>query len=345
MSGRGTAPRRKRVGPLRVGALAFGTAVLLAAPAAAQETIALNFGWEPGLRGTVTQTMDQSTGMMGMQVAQRMVTRFSIVTMEHPEGLLIRFRDGEVLESTMPGFPGMPDNAMTSGAEEFATLAATASYDAIVDDDGNIVRIERDEETMAQLRAAVDEMMAPLREMAGDMAMEMPSMLENMVSDEMLDAAVRQSWDTSMGFRPGDEVVVGETYEARHELPFPIMQNRSVLMDLATTVAGRAACTEGGAADACVRIVTDSRTDPEDLRMMMEEMFDQLLVDMPVEMEMSMGAFEQTFQVESIVEPGTLLPHLVTLTSDAEMEMQMMGQSLTTLQDLEMRIEYTWEGR
>ncbi len=315
--------------------------LLVPGPLTAQETIPLTFAWQPGLRGTVTQTMDQSTGVMGMQMEQRMVTRYAIEVLDHPEGVLIRFRDGEMLESSMPGLPGMPSDALPAGAEEFTSLMATASYDAIVDGQGQLVRIERDEATRARLEAVMEEMLAPLREMSN----EMPAMFEGLLSEETLNATVKQSWNTSLGFRPGDEVVVGETYTSRDELPFPVMQNRSVLMDLATTVTGRVACRKGGAPDGCVRMLTDARTDPEDIRMMMEEMFDQMLANAPVEMEISMGAFEQTFRVEAITEPATLVPHRVSLTSDAEIEMDMMGQSLTTVQRMELEIVYEWEGR
>lgn len=317
--------------------IALVSLLIATAPLSAQEAIRLTFDWEPGLRGTVTQTMDQSSGTAGMQVQQRTVTRHSIETADHPEGLVIRFRDGEVLESTMPTAEGVP------GAEDFTRAVWEASYDVIVDEEGNLVRIERDEATMERLRAALDEMIEPLRSMPG--AEGMTGMFEEMMSEGALNAEAEQNWTSSVGLWAGDEVVVGETYTSREEAPFPMMENRTLVMDVETTLEGRTACVEGGPADACVRLVVSSSADPADVRGVMEEMFGRMFADAPAEMEISLGEFDQTSVVEAVLEPETLLPHTVTVTSNADIEMTVMGQTMPMVQEMEMVTEYAWEGR
>jgi len=311
--------------------------LLVGVPASAQEAISLNFDWDPGLRAVVTQTMDQSSGTAGMTVEQRTVARHTLETAEHPEGLVIRFRNGELIESAAPTMQGVP------GAEAFVRTIAEAPYDLIVDDEGELISIERDEATMQDLEAALSEMLDPMRSMPG--AEGMTGMLEGMISDAALNAEAQQNWSSSVELWAGDELVVGETYTSREEAPFPMMENRTLIMDLETTLEGRVPCTEGAATDSCVQLVVRSAADPEDIRAMMEEMFAEMFSGGPAEMQIELGEFEQSSVVEAVIEPETLLPHTITVRSNADIEVTVMGQTMPTVQQSEMVVRYDWQNR
>jgi len=315
----------------------LSTFLLAAVPASAQEAISLTFDWEPGLRAVVTQTMDQASGTAGMTMEQRTVARHTLETAEHPRGLVIRFRDGELIESAAPTLQGVP------GAEAFTRTIAEAPYDVIVDDEGELLSIERDEATMRDLEVALSEMLEPLRAMPG--AAGMTGMLEGMISDAALNAEAEQNWSSSVGLWTGDEFVVGETYTSREEAPFPMMENRTLIMDLETTLEGRVPCTEGASADSCVRLVVRSAADPEDIRAMMEEMFAEMFAGGGMEMQIELGEFEQSSVVEAVIEPETLLPHTITVRSDADIEVTVMGQTMPTVQESVMVVRYDWQIR
>lgn len=320
--------------------LAAATAlVLLAAPASGQERVSLSFDWPAGLRGTVTNTMDQATGAAGMQMSQRTVTTHRIETEDDPRGLLIRYRDGDLLEFSAPAL------AQAEGGETYMRATAEASYDMVVDEDGQLLEITRDSASMAKISAAVEEMMGPLRAMAGSEGMA--GILDGMLSDEALNATIEQSWTSVVGVPDADALVIGEGFVSEMETPLPMMQNRSLLMDTETTVTGRVPCVEGGAPDACVLVRTESRMDPEDMRMMMDEMFGEMFGGMSTDMQMDLGvgAFEQSMTTESIMEPGTLIPHSMTMKTLVNVEMTMMGQTIPSTQEMTVTVVYDWENR
>ncbi len=313
---------------------------LLASPVSAQETVRLSFDWPAGLSGTVTTTSSQTSGTMGMSMSQGYVISQRIETEDHPEGLLIRYRDGELVEMTN----NLPTG--TAGAEGFLGATAEAGYDMIVADDGSLVRVERDSASMANLRAAMEEMIGPAGE-AGEVAGGMAGMLEGMLSDDALNAQVEGSWAQMAGPWIRDDFTLGEAVTSREEAPFPLMQNRSLLMDKATTVRERVPCVEGGPADQCVLVVVETSIDPEDMRQMMDEMFAQMLGGMSADMDLEIGldAFEQTMVTETILDPNTMLPYSSTFTTAADMEMTVMGQTMPTRQEMSVTMEYAWESR
>ena len=122
-----------------------------------------------------------------------------------------------------------------------------------------------------------------------------------------------------------------------------MMENRTLLMDLETTLEGRVPCADGGPASACVKLVVGSSADPDDVRPMMEEMFAEMFAGSPMQMDVQLGQFEQSSVVEAVVEPSTLRPHTITVTSTADIEITAMGQTMPTVQSTEMVISYAWQ--
>lgn len=323
--------------PIAVTTALVLSAALWSSSVSAQETIPLAFGWEPGLRATVTQTTSQSAGGAGAQIEQMTITTYNIETAEHPEGLVIRYRDGQLVESRMPQFENVP------GGPEFIAAVASASYDVIVDGDGELLRVERDDATTEALRAALEEMAAPIRSMPGSEGMV--ELFEQVMSDGVLNAEVHQNWNSAVALWAGKEVLEGETYTRREEAPLPMMDNRTLLTEIETTLRGRTACAEGGAADGCVRLEVRSSVDPDDLRPAIEEMFGQVIANTSMEIEISLGEIQQSSLSEVIVEPSTLLPHSVSVSGGTEAEMTVMGQTVTTVQSMETLITYEWQAR
>jgi len=314
----------------------FATLTLLAAPISAQERIPLSFDWPVGLRATVTTTSEQSTTAAGMEQSQRTVTSYVMETEDHPAGLRVTYRNGQLVETDAP-VGGM------EGADAFMRAIAEAPYDLVIDEEGTLVEVVRDSSTLGSLRAALDEMMAPLRSMPG--AESMVGMFEGMLSDNALNAEVAQNWTSSVGLWAGDELVVGETVTSQEEAPFPLLENRTLLMDMQTTVEGRVPCRDGAPADGCVRVRVRSSPDPDDIRPMLEEMFTEMFGNSGAEVQFELGNFEQTATVEAVLEPGTLLPHSITVTSDADVEIAVMGQMLPTRQSTTSTIVYEWGDR
>jgi len=83
------------------------------------------------------------------------------------------------------------------------------------------------------------------------------------------------------------------------------------------------------------------------MRQMMEEMLGQTLGGMSadVDLELELGAFEQTMVTETILDPNTMLPFSTTFTTAADMEMTVMGQTMPTQQEMSVTTEYAWENR
>lgn len=313
------------------------TAFLLALPASAQERVRLTFDWPAGLTGEVTETVEQTQSVMGMTNTQRTVTRRPIETEDRADGTLIRYFRGELVEASAPAMGAI------EGGDEFTRLVAEAPYDMIVADDGTLVEISRDPATIDSLRAGLEALLEPMRGMPEMEAMA--SMFEGMIGGDALNAAIEQNWDSSIALWAGDEVQLGETFVSETEAPFPLMDNRTLVMEMATTVTERLACVEGGAPDGCIRIVVESAVDPADFRPMMEEMMGEMLANLPADMSVEFGEIDQATRIEAIVEPGTLIPHRVILSSGGDIEMIMMGQAMATTQEMVVTTTYDWRGR
>jgi hypothetical protein len=314
-----------------------GVGLILAHSLSAQERVRLDFAWPAGMSGTVTETTQMSQSVMGMANDQRTVTRRGIETLDHPEGLRIRYLRGELLETSAPGMEAI------EGGDEVTRLMAEAPYDMIVDDQGSIVEITRDQETLDSLRAGMERMLEPLQGMPN--AESMTSMLEGMIGGEALDAAISQNWNSSVGLWNADELTLGETYTSEEEAPFPLVQNRTILMEMSTTVVERTPCYEGGAPDGCVKVVMVSVIDPDDFRPLMQEMMGEMMAGLPEEMPMEFGNIDVNTTTEAIVEPGTLVPHRITMTSGGDIEMILMGQAMTTTQEMVATMTYDWQRR
>ncbi|MDT8368678.1 MAG: hypothetical protein RQ745_05695 [Longimicrobiales bacterium] len=311
--------------------------LLLATPLAGQQAVPLTFDWIPGMRARVTTTTEQSrtTPMGGGSI--RTVASSLLTTEAHPRGLLLRHRRGELIEAEASGTTGI------EGAGDVARVLAEAPHDLLVDRSGRLLEVRRDAETRARLRAALREMLAPASETSG--SEDLTGALDRMLSDEALDADLRQSWSSAVELWIDAGLAVGETVTSVEEAPFPMLENRAVMMEMETTLEGYIPCVEGGAPESCVRLRVVSTPDAKDVRPMMEEMlarnFGGSVAGMPLELE----GFVQTSIVEATVEPGTLVPHNVIVHSVADLQLTLMGQSVPTHQEMTSVTTWAWEAR
>jgi hypothetical protein len=283
---------------------AFAVVVVMtwSAPVLAQErptaidTVRLRFAWPVGTRARIETTRyrervaERSDTTLGRASYQMSVT-------SHPEGLLVS-HDNFVFPALGPASTNLQAVAERVGA-------MVPQY--VVDSEGGFLRIN----DVSRMKALLDSMMTQL---LGPVAQgPARQTLESLLSAEALTGLAAQDWNAIVGMWAGADLELGEAYELEEQAPLPMVPGAVVPMISEFSVERRTSCVEGGSDRGCVEIQLVAEPDADSMKQVLSRFMQRLAADA------SLGGigFEE-LQVESgivlITEPGTLLPHRVTLS-------------------------------
>jgi hypothetical protein len=283
-------------------ALLVVVAVTWSVPAVAQErsspvdTVRLRFAWPVGTRAQVETTRyrervaETSDTTLGRASYQMSVT-------SHPDGLLIS-HDNFV-------FPALGPTSTNLQAVAERIGALVPQY--VVDGEGAFVRIHDVNRMKALLDSMMTQLLGPIDPGPARQT------LESMLSTEALTGLAAQDWNAIVGMWAGADLELGEVYEMEERTPLPMVPGAVVPMVSEFSIEGRTSCVEGGSDRNCVEIQLVAEPDADSMKQALTRFMQRLASDP------SLGGigFEE-LQVESgvilITEPGTLLPHRVTLS-------------------------------
>ncbi len=284
------------------GALVVVVAATWCVPALAQDrpsavdTVRLRFAWPVGTRAQiettryrerVAETSDTTLGRATYQMSVR----------SHPDGLLIA-HDNFVFPALGPASTNLQAVAERIGA-------LVPQY--VVDGEGSFLRIHDVNRMKAMLDSMMTQLLGPIDPGPARQT------LESMMSAEALIGLAAQDWNAIVGMWAGADLELGEVYEMEEQTPLPMLPGAVVPMVSEFSIEGRISCVEGGSDRNCVEIQLVSQPDPDSLKQILTQFMQRLASGTS-----SGGVGFEDLQVESgvilVTEPGTLLPHRVTLS-------------------------------
>ncbi len=322
----GTASTRVSTGTLLVLA-----AVILPRPAIGQQNVTLTFDWPADMHAQVEYTATRSRTVRGQSQQMEMQGTYDIDTEAVEDGLRVSFSNLEVDIKDVPG-ADTPQGRL----QEFMAKAGARIPDYVVDESGNILRVEGLDELRANLEAALAEISAPLPEQT---RRSLQAMIRQTLTRERLEAGVRQNWNRDVGNWNGTTLEVGQSYEKVLTSKSPMLGNLDVPMKLVFELRDRRRCHEAAADDSCVELEMRSSVDSQAVSKAFERHLRSLggQATTPTLGDMSIDQ-----RVVLLTEPDTLVPHSMQTRRTTSMTFSVNGVGQTTEQREEMTVFYRY---
>lgn len=289
---------------LRRAVLPLVTAILLAPPLAAQTgdtTVALRFGWAPGMEAKVELEKVRVRRMEGRVDSMRSRVRYTMRVEEHPEGRLVKWSGLEWVE--VPDLPGQGEFM------RHVTQAITILPGWVVSPRGAMLRLDNVAQTRTLANAMLTRVIAAnIRDVPPDAL----RIMEQVTPDRVLEALARQEWDAQVGLWLDADLEPGREYAAESREPSPLNPALTIPMRLRFRMSARIPCAPGDAEPRCVEMRMSSAPEPEAFRGALRDIVAQMGIASSDADEMIRGLTKES-SVEAVVEPATLRPHRVTV--------------------------------
>ena len=293
-----------------------------------RDTAALRFDWPVGLTAFVeTERSTRTTGSRGPSSATvRMSYRIDVE--EAQDGRLIR--RSEIREED-------PESGQVYPLEELPEplasqlMAVFPSF--VVNDDGQLVRLDGIEPLLEEAQRKLESRLAELAPESAEAKM----LAATRVSEENLLAAAREHWQKLAGAWSGASLVVGESYQRKEHLPVPALGGVRILSTTDFGVGQRIPCGEEMTEAGCVEIEVRSRPLPEALTRLEEALHERSRSGTSG----GRGALED-FDIEEssylVAEPSTLIPHYLETTTMFRATLRRSGEADIAVEDLDQTV-------
>lgn len=279
-----------------------GLALLLSLcfSARADEDVELRFEWPNGLDARVAfDAVRERTGP-GRSFQRRLSGNYRLTSARVQAGLLIRIQDMQLdLDSLPTAVRGSPVQRML--------LQATSAFpDYLVNDQGQIVRVDGVAALQRRLRAGIEELMGNV---ASELKPRIDRVLAQSTSKEQLESRVREYWNRDVGMWVGARLAPGKVYESRSVTRIPLLDDAQVPLKVQIRLNGRVPCVPQGAPRACVELQMDSSPEPAGVQEALRAFLETMAGRVP-------GSFKlENIQVDTrvkiVTQPDTLLPQRV----------------------------------
>lgn len=283
--------------------LLAGLCLLLPATAAAQQksaksdTVALRFAWPQGLTATIDAERIRTRAQNGDSTASSLSYRMQARAGKGKE-LLIRFSDFEV-ESEEAAEPQL--------MEQVAGLVPNYR----VSTQGEFLGVHE----VSALKARMDSMFASM--LAEDRSGEFKALFQSLLSEQYLNGATAQEWNSLVGMWVGADLELGQVYELEEETPIPIIPGAVVTMVSEFAIEERVSCEDGGTKTECVQIRLYAEPDSVAMKKVLQQFMEKIAgagrTDVPVFENLSIRS-----ELLLITRPETLVPYYMELIKVVE---------------------------
>ena len=267
------------------------------------ETVALRFAWPQQLIASV------ESERVRVRKTERLDSTASAVTYRMESGagksneLLISFTDFE-LHAPAAG-QTMPTQALLEGV-----ASLVPSYR--VTHKGEFLGVY----DVAQLKVRLDSMFEPM--LKDDESGQLKSLFQSLVSEQYLNSAGAQEWNSLVGMWVGADLELGQVYELEEESPIPLIPGAVVKMKTEFAIEERVPCQQGSADNQCVQIRMYSEPDSAAMRALLQKFMDNLG---SAAVNQEMPVFEDlviSSELLLITKPETLVPYYLELVKVVE---------------------------
>jgi hypothetical protein len=230
------------------------------------ETVDFEFGWEaPSTRTAEATRAIRKIG--GEETTYRGSYKLGVESTE--AGLRV---------AVEPDFGGGAAGSEPQLSEIVTAASFVAMPTMAVGPDGSFDGVADIEATRRQFREAA----ASAADTGQGLPKEIGSMLDKLLSREVLEVRARQFWELLVGLWAGETMEVGETYSSETEASFelPVVGTREMQMSVEFGVRERVACNDSATPDddgpGCVRTAVTSRPDVREMETLMQKWVDKM---------------------------------------------------------------------
>jgi hypothetical protein len=276
--------------------------VLAAAPLAAQETVHLRFGWQPGMRAEVETEQVRVRMVDGRRDSVRIASAYRMEVGEHAEGLAVTFADMRWTE--LP----RADPVLGRFYEALARTMSAGRARRIVSTDGDFVRVDGAEQVAREVSAAVQPLLADVE--ASTLA-NVRQMISGMLSEQSLTATAADEWNALVGAWVDAELDEGDALTLESSFQLPMFPGVTIPLQLEFELVNRAAaCNPDDRGTRCVELRMSSVPDQEVLREALTDFLQR--AGAPADQVKAIFAqMNVQTHVRVVTEPETLRPHLL----------------------------------
>ena len=291
----------------------------------------LVFSWPDGFKAEVIYTRKRTKEVSSLKKEQSLRGSYKLFASQHPQGLLISFTD---LEIDLEG----AETAQGTQAllQHFITKASSVMPNYVVNDRGELIRIEGLEELQKIILADMEQITA---EYPQRVKKQLSGIVNKVISKEQLQANISTQWNRVVGQWAGRSFEMSEAYETKYTSPIPMLDNLEVPMKATYRYIGQVPCNDQDNMTLCVELEMKSYTDSERLRKAIEQ-----FVKEQGDSSVNINSLSIDYTVRLITEPQTLIPHRMKSTKVIRSySTTQEGKDLTGIQTDEIVINYKYK--
>ncbi len=294
--------------------------VFMLSSALAADKVDLEFAWRPDWKASVAEKVTDFSSARGhASTSSSIQVAFQIATEPATAGIRVFATGGRVVAAPS----GNP--AADFAAMEAQVLASPATY--VVDPSGAFVGVE---DAQAESKRLREQIAAWLVDADAAMQEVVGPILDTVTRPEAIADASAASWWMPYVPRGKQKIGVSHTEPGRARLPFG---GATVYAPITWTVAERVACTAGGDAAGCVRLVIDVPGDRAEVTDAFRKAFPAVGADQHVEF---------TVHYEIVAEPATLRPWQVQAVETTKITDGTPGEPISASGHSSVQT-YTWQ--
>lgn len=215
----------------------------------AHSQVKLEFAWPDGLQATVAYTKSRIRTGSSAKPASSMATLYDMKASKRQSATVVSHGNVRLDPTSIP--PSLTE--LERKQLELMTKAALPAY--VIKQSGDFDRIDDSSAFRTALLASLGQSLPAL---ANDPNLR--RMIDQITSEEFLNAAASAEWSQYVGFWVGASLDVGETYTSKYQGTVPLLPSRAIGMTSTFRITGEVACDRGGQAKKCVEI--EMRTTP-----------------------------------------------------------------------------------
>ena len=293
------------------------------------ETVSLSFGWPAGLSATVARSHMRVSTLGAFADTTGGSSRYQMVVSDHSEGTLVDFFDFEILE--LDDFQTDYETEMTLAK---VTEGLVPSF--IVGAGGEIVRVS----DFPALRSTIDDLLGPDIQSLPDLPPGGTLLLDQMLSEAVFTAGLRDEWAASVEFWNGQDLKIGATYE--YETPSRPPGTETALPFLTEFgVGSREPCAPGGADSSCVLLWRNTYPRPDILQTLSDNLGRVMRPDTLADFRVDSADISTSVVI--LADPDGLILHRVEIRRHTYTRTQLEANPPEeTTQDRVVRLAYAY---
>lgn len=297
---------------------------------AAQDRVALNFGWPDNLKAGVSYFYRQARTGGGKSRTLTVYGAYDAHAAPVGDGLRITTANNDV-KVRLQGFPAGPQTKL----RQFLAGAAASQPAFVIDRSGKFVRLEDLAAYRKKLENGLNAMFA---QEPSELRAKISAAIAPALSEEQLQAGIVNQWNRIVGAWLEAELDVGDLYKLKFERPIPMLGNTPVRMVTDIKFVKRAPCTANGAKRKCVELYMRTVIDDDSVAKAIEKRTAQLAGAAGI----AVTDFRTEETVRLLTEPRTLVPYRLHSVKKTATTVKANGNTQTVEQIDETKVAYKY---